>query len=341
MQNCFDPAIISLSIVWKPLQNDSYFLVCGLDGVKSLPQLTTSVISWNEELVRKFGFTCPGVRFSWQAAAAGVFMALFFGPNPERYIRVYNEFLLLFWNISWRLVAGCWSNVFSSALPWSLSRGRERRAQTLTGREQCSRLLERLKPSVTCSLWHSHELNSGDATNGPRVYCLCSFRHRFNWLLFKPPPQALQSFCYSRPLYEQWGYHGDSLVTHKTVSTTAHTRCLVPSLMWSVGAEVQPTYILKMSVEFSTTASPPVWNEVWRLLRTVYSVWSKISSEPINWAGKLLQRCRSWFSVPFFRKSVFGTTAIAICWPWDGFKVPHWLFFELVLAFLWTGSDKR
>lgn len=104
MQNCFDPAIISLSIVWKPLQNDSYFLVCGLDGVKSLPQLTTSVISWNEELVRKFGFTCPGVRFSWQAAAAGVFMALFFGPNPERYIRVYNEFLLLFWNISWRLV---------------------------------------------------------------------------------------------------------------------------------------------------------------------------------------------------------------------------------------------
>lgn len=103
--------------------------------------------------------------------------------------------------------------------------------------------------------------------------------------------------------------------------------------MWSVGAEVQPTYILKMSVEFSTTASPPVWNEVWRLLRTVYSVWSKISSEPINWAGKLLQRCRSWFSVPFFRKrSVFGTTAIAICWPWDGFKVPHWLFFELVLT---------
>lgn len=172
--------------------------------------------------VRKFGFTCPGVRFSWQAAAAGVFMALFFRPNPERYIRVFNEFLSLFWNISWRLVAGCWSNVCSAALPWSLSQGRERRAQTLTGREQCSRLLERLKPSVTCSLWHSHELNSGDATNGPRV-CLCSFRHRFNWLLFKPPPSPPVSFCYSRPLYEQWGYHGDSLVTHKTVSTTART----------------------------------------------------------------------------------------------------------------------
>lgn len=144
--------------------------------------------------VRKFDFTCPGVRFSWQAAAAGVFMALFFGPNPECYIRVFNEFFLLFWNISWRLVAGCWSNVCSSALPWSLSRGRERRAQTLTGREQCRRLLERLKPSVTCSLWHSHELNSGDATNGPQVYCLCSFRHRFNWLLFKPPkPSSLSA----------------------------------------------------------------------------------------------------------------------------------------------------
>lgn len=104
-------------------------------------------------------------------------------------------------------------------------------------------------------------------------------------------------------------------------------------MLWSVRAEVQPTYILKMNVEFNTTASPPVWNEVWRLLRTVYSVWSKISSDPINWAGKLLQRCRSWFSVPFFRKrSVFGTTAIAICWPWDGLKVPHWLFFELVLT---------
>lgn len=223
MQNCFDPAIISLSIVWKPLQNDSFLgLWAGWSQIIATVNNFSHFLKWKTG-VRKFGFTCPGVRFSWQAAAAGVFMALFFRPNPERYIRVFNEFLLLFWNISWRLVAGCWSNVCSSALPWSLSRGRERRAQTLTGREQCSRLLERLKPSVTCSLWHSHELNSGDATNGPRVYCLCSFRHRFNWLLFKPPPSPPVSFCYSRPLYEQWGYHGDSLVTHKTVSTTART----------------------------------------------------------------------------------------------------------------------